>query len=283
MSIIPVNPFGDQRENEYDGDTQALIDAVRQTNEPSTLYPDSPQFVVIPAGSIGYIPDLSAWRGQPSRRTGTFRPATVGALTALTKLHAAENTSVWVHPTSGRVEAVFDDDDPEVGPGWREHRAVLQLQPTPEWAYWTAKDGQMQAQEAFAEHIEAGLAEIEQPDAADLLEIAQSFHVKKDASFRSATRLTSGEIQFAYEETLAASAGRKGELTVPTTFILLLAPFVGETERQVVAKLRYRLSQGALTLGYKLERPDKVVRDALDAVAETLAAEFPRVFVGEPA
>ena len=137
-------------------------------------------------------------------------------------------------------------------------------------------------QEDFALHIEAGLQEIEQPDAADLLEIAQSFHATTGAAFRSAIRLASGEQQFTYEENIEAKAGRSGQLAVPTTFILLVAPFVGEQERQVVAKLRYRISSGRLQLGYKLERPDKIVRDALDSVAEQIGAEFPRVFSGEP-
>ena len=116
-----------------------------------------------------------------------------------------------------------------------------------------------------------------------MLEMAQSFRLTNNASFRTAKRLSSGEQQFLYDETVEAKAGKSGELTVPATFILLVAPLVGEEERQVVAKLRYRMSGGSFAIGYKLERPDKVVRDALDGVAERLAGEFPRVFVGEPA
>ena len=70
---------------------------------------------------------------------------------------------------------------------------------------------------------------------------------------------------------------------MPATFVLLVAPFVGEDETQVVAKLRYRMNGGSFAIGYKLERPDKVVRDALDRVADQLAERFPRTFVGEPA
>ena len=114
-----------------------------------------------------------------------------------------------------------------------------------------------------------------------MLEMAQSFRVTNNASFRSSKRLASGEQQFMYDETVEAKAGRSGELTVPATFVLLLAPFIGEEERQVVAKLRYRMGGGSFQIGYKLFRPDKVVRDALDGVAARLAGEFPRVFVGE--
>ena len=137
------------------------------------------------------------------------------------------------------------------------------------------KNGVLMGQEDFALHIEEGLQEIEQPHAADMLEMAQSFRLTNNASFRTAKRLSSGEQQFLYDETVEAKAGKSGQpATVPATFILLVAPFVGEEERQVVAKLRYRMSGGSFAIGYKLDRPDKVVRDALDGVAERLAGEF---------
>ncbi len=115
------------------------------------------------------------------------------------------------------------------------------------------------SQEDFALHIEAGLQEIEQPDAADLLEIAQSFHATTGAAFRSAIRLASGEQQFTYEENIEAKAGRSGQLAVPTTFILLVAPFVGEQERQVVAKppLPHQLRQAAARLQTGAARQDR--------------------------
>lgn len=141
----------------------------------------------------------------------------------------------------------------------------------------------MQNQEGFAEHIEGGLEEIVTPDAADMLEIAQSFHAVSAATFRSQKRLASGEQQFQYDEELTATAGKTGNLTVPTTILLAVAPFIGEERYKLTARLRFRLSGGKLTLGYILDRPDAVVRDALEGVAERLAAEFPRVFVGEPA
>lgn len=269
-------------ENLYDGDTQAFIDAVRQTNTPQVLNPDQPQVLIVPAGAAAYEPDLSAWREAPTRRTGTYRPATVGAFTAVATLYANDETTVWVHPTSGRVVAVFDDNAGEQ-PGWGQHRAELQLKTTPEWDYWLAQDGKLLGQEAFAEHIEGGLEEIVTPDAADVLEIAQSFHASHEATFRSQKRLVSGEVQFLYDEEIKATAGTAGQLTVPTTILLAIAPFIAEDRAKITARLRFRLSGGKLTLGYLLDRPDAVVRDALESVAERLAAEFLRTFVGEPA
>lgn len=264
------------------GDTASLIEAVRQTNVPHVLDPDVPQLVIVPAGAIPTMPDLEKWRAAPTRRTGTYRPATVEAFSAVTELYANDATTVWVHPTSGRVVAVFDDNAAE-DPGWGQHRADLQLRATPEWLYWANADKTMLGQEAFAEHIEGGLEEIVTPDAADLLEIAQSFHATKDSTFRSQTRLASGETQFQYDEQLQATAGAKGDLTVPTVILLAIAPFIGEDRYKITARLRFRLSSGRLTIGYFLDRPESVLQDALEGVASRLASAFPRTFVGEPA
>lgn len=264
-------------------EAEIVADLARAAAEPKPVPTDVPSVIVVPAEAQTAILDVSAWRQQPVRRQGVFRPATVDALVAFTNLHGVEQTSVWVHPTSGKVVTVFDDHDPDVGPGYGGFRAELSLAPTPEWMHWMSLDGKLVTQEHFAEHVEAGLQEIEQPDGATMLELAQSFRLTNNASFRTAKRLVSGEQQFLYDETVEVSAGRGGEITVPATFVLLVAPFVGEDETQVVAKLRYRMNGGSFAIGYKLERPDKVVRDALDRVADQLAERFPRTFVGEPA
>lgn len=264
-------------------DMQAVIEVAQETSAPRDLNPDTPQALVIPDGSKLEIPDLNAWRIAPKRKTGVYKPATVKAFTDYVKAHdAGDATTIWVHPTSGRVVAVIDDNSGKL-PAWGQHRADLRLEHTPEWLYWTKLDGHQLSQEGFAEHIESGAGEIEEPDAATVLEIAQTFHATNKASFRSSTRLTSGQVQFQYDNEVKASAGAKGELTIPTAIMLLVAPFIGETEQKVVARLRYRINDGALRLSYHLERPHVVIRNALDGVHDTLASAFPNVYVGEPA
>lgn len=262
------------------GDAATVVEVTRAAAVPAILNADAPTGLVIPADAKLELPDLSAWREAPIRRTGIYRPATVEALIDyVTWQEVPEQTTVWVHPTSGKVEAILDDNGAD--PGYRQHRALLQLEPTPEWKYWAEKDGKMMGQEEFAEHIEAGLEEISTPDAADMLEIAQSFHASKEASFRQSNRLTSGEQRLQYDETLTASAGKTGDLTVPTVILLAVAPFYGEDRYKVTARLRFRLSGGKLTLGYLLDRPESVKRDALEGIAERISEKFTRTFVGE--
>lgn len=258
----------------------AVVDAAREGQIPRTVDPATPTIVVVPEGVRPVEIDLSAWRENPTRKTGVYRPATVEAFAAYVGQHTdPEVTTVWVHPTSGKVVAVFDDNGQET-PGWGQHRAELNLETTPEWDHWAGKDGEMLSQSDFADHIEVGLDDIAIPDGADVLEMAQTFHAKQNSTFRQATRLTSGETQFQYDEELQATAGKTGTLEIPQVLMLALSPFVGEERYKVTARLRYRLNSGKLTLGYKLDRPESVQRDALEKVAETLGEKFPLTYVG---
>ncbi len=263
------------------GDMQVIVDTAQQAVVPHELDPEKPLAVVVPAGASLVAPDLNAWRSRPTRKVGTYLPSTVQSFVDYAKEHETPQTTVWVHPTSGHIEAVIDDHS-DVDPAWREHRVKLDLERTPEWKFWTGADGDMMDQAPFAEHIENGLAEIVVPDAATMLEIAQTFHANVGSTFRSSIRLQSGQQQLQYDEVVSASAGSTGELTVPTRIELGIAPFLGEEPYAVVANLRFRVRSGNLSLGYKLDRPEAVIRDALDRIGGRLKDEFQRVYIGQP-
>lgn len=262
------------------GDAAAIIDAATRAVTVQTVNPNHPQIVVVPQGATVAALDLTAWREQPTRKTGVYQPATVDAFVAYVEQHAdPDRATVWVHPTSGRVVAIIDDNA-VTEPGWRQHKAVLQLETTPEWDHWAGRDGEMCGQETFAEHIEIGMTDIEEPDGADVLELAQTFYATSSSVFRQATRLQSGATQFQYDEEVKASAGVSGRMEIPQVIKLGIAPFIGEHAYAVIARLRYRLTGGHLQLGYKLDRPELVKRDAIEQIAEKLAGTFPLTYVG---
>jgi uncharacterized protein YfdQ (DUF2303 family) len=164
-----------------------------------------------------------------------------------------------------------------------QHRATFTAQRTEDWQHWAKADGKMLSQTAFAEHLEDGINGIVQPAAAEMLELAQFFHAKNDVAFKSAQRLDSGEAQFRYEETISAKAGQKGDLNIPTVFVLGLAPYDGTDPYRVEARFRYRLNQGELTLGYKLVRPDLVLKSAFgDITTEVQSQTGLSVLAGTP-
>lgn len=260
----------------------------REAAEPHIFDTDAPQFVTVPEGSevvhIDPTPYMPDFENSPKRTNGIYYPGTVDAFIDYVSDHKSDALSIWVPVTQGSIVAVINDHIAGDMPGWGDHRAELFLTPTPEWQHWIKQDGNLMDQERFANHIEDGLAEVTEPDGADLLEIAQTIHATNNSKFKSGKRLTDGRTQFEYTEEINTTAGESGEFKVPNEFKLAIAPFVGEQPYFITARLRYRTSGGQLTIGYKLDRPDAVLRDAFQRIADRLNGEFKdQVFVGEPA
>lgn len=232
--------------------------------------------------------DLQAYEDQPARPANTVRPATVAALRAYAKrYYCSDLTTVWVDADTLTITAILNDHsgdvDPDVnGAGWRDHRAVLKLTTTPEWKHWTKLDQQLVSQVDFAQHIEDGYAEIVKPDAATMLEIAQSIDASSSGTFKSRQRLKDGGVEFVYDDQVTATAGGTRKLEIPDTFELLLSPLVGEDPVAMTARLRFRISAGKLVLGYRLDRPHQVLSDACDLIVETLRGDFEHVYLGRP-
>jgi len=179
------------------------------------------------------------------------------------------------------VIAVFNDHLVD-GAGWGDYKAVLQLCHSPEWQRWARHDGEQQKRGDFAEHIEDSLPDIVEPDGAEVLEIAQTLHGTEKASFRDAQRLDNGAVSIKYDVDLEVKGGTNGTLDIPPALTLSLAVFEGEERRQINARMRYRNNGGHLTLGYKLDQADDIVREAIAGVAERLGEVFPRVYLGTP-
>ncbi len=123
------------------------------------------------------------------------------------------------------------------------------------------------------ELVEEGLEDIVEPPAAGMLEVAQSLQAAKSVAFRSGTRLQDGQVQLVWEETIEAKAGQKGDLTIPEVFVLGLCPYEGSDPFRVRARLRYRINDGALQMGYVLDRPEDVLEAAFGVVKDRVEAE----------
>lgn len=264
------------------GDTAAAIDAGQQMVAPVEINPQK----LYRTSAPGTIIDGEPYLYQPRRTHGCYTVATVESFIDIAdRFFLTPSSTIWldIQNTPHSIAAVFNDNaDGE--PGWGDMRAILNLEFTEEWNHWVNSDGKMFAQEEFAEHIEDGIPELVDPDAATMLEIAQSIQATVNTNFRSSKRLADGEVGLVYEELIEGKAGQKGELTIPQTFKLAIAPFLGEDVCEVKARLRYRIPGGNLRIGYHLERPENVVLDALEAIKSRLDEKYPSsVFMGSPA
>jgi len=251
------------------GDVAAALDAA----EPAAHILDGPDslswLVARRTGHIVEIIDSERLCDGPRRPNGTVQAVTAdGFVTAVERRHLDE-TTLYADPEGCGLVAVINDDHFDRA-GWRDHRVNLSLRPTPEWLLWSNGQG-LHGQEKFAEIIEAGQDEIVDPTAAEMLDLAQTFHASTTAKFRQAGRLSDGRTQFVYEEDVHAAAGEAGNLSVPQQFTVAVRPFYGADRYKVVCRLRYRLRGGELTIGYQLHRPDDVRRDAFEKVVDVVA------------
>lgn len=230
---------------------------------------------VVPSGYKVEQADISghidARAEHPRARIGHVTVNTVESLCDYVNRHKAESTTIWAQD-NGMVIAVVDDHEgneslTDITPGWGRHRATLKLVETPAWKRWHAANRALLSQAEFAELVEESIPDIIEPDAADLLELAQNLQVTRAASFSSDMRLATGTVKFHYTEDDAASAG---DMEIPQQIVLRLAPYIGLDPVEVVARFRYRLNNGQLKLGFVIDRLEelliKVREELCDAI-----------------
>lgn len=253
---------------------------------------------VVPAGADLKVLDLNElekpYLDRPRRKRGTVHVQDADSFIGYLAKHALSETEVWADPAkralvgviNAHTEADHNAAQSDLVPGLaghRDHRVVLDLVVTKPWATWTGLDKKWLDQPTFAEHIEDNLVDVIHPDAATMLEIAQSLQATTNSEFQRAERLHNGQVTFRHVETTTAAAGQQGEFEVPTEFSLGLAPFEGADLKEVVARFRYRIRNGSLALSYALVRPDDVIREAyLEHVNAVSDAIDRPIFQGRP-
>lgn len=219
----------------------------------------------------------------PRRVIGTISLHTPDSLVGYVVEHNGDGqATVYADMPRLRLTAVLNDDH-DGGPDWRDHRAVVDLRPTPEWEAWTKSDGRLMTQEDFSEFLEQHAHEVISPDAATMIEVARTFEAKRDVQFRRAISPQSGAVEVQYDETIDGRAGR-GSITVPDEFTIVASPFYGAEPLQVRARFRYRLRDGHLGVGYSLLHVDRLMDDTFNDLVARLVDELEVVPVlrGEP-
>lgn len=278
-------------------DAAVLADAARDAALVSEKFvdPDATRLALVRErsgdASTVRVLSLEPWAKYPERRKGvvTFDEPASFALW-VNEFQLEGETRFYASLVEPQAVAVINDDSPGArGDGqqagaWRDHIALLRLQRTPEWSRWRDRDGEMVSQTEFAEFLELNMRDVIDPDAATLIEIARAFTVSSDIQFRSAQNLSTGETQFAYDEQHQATAGGTKKIEVPKEFTLDIAPFQGTPKIHVTARLRYRLRNGSLTLGYMLDNPLDIEREGFRNIVEDVGGQVNLpVLYGRPA
>ena len=185
---------------------------------------------------------------------------------------ATESSTIFVDVENANFTAILDYHDSPTEPAWKNHRASYSCPLTKEWGSWINRNNDKMSQEEFALFIEDNLAEISEPNGAEMLEIAASPKAKTDVEFKSNIRLDNGQVQFNYTETVNAQAGVSGQFTIPEKITIIVKPFLSGAPYEMQARFRYRVTANGLSMWYTLIRPHLIKQDAVSEVIEKVKA-----------
>jgi uncharacterized protein YfdQ (DUF2303 family) len=244
--------------------------------------------VVVPEGyAIKEISDrVELQQDVPNRKRGTVQLKSLQSLMDyMADMQTADSAStdafVYANPDLRTITAVFNDN--KNAGGWRDHRAVFSAEFTPEFKRWMDWNGKQMGQTEFAEFVEDNMADITEPAAAKLLDMALTIQAKTDINFSSAKRLQNGQVQLQYTEAINATAGTNGGMEIPKEFTLGLRIFKNGEGYKLRARLKYRLNAGAIKFWYELDRPERSIEDAFAGYVATLSTTSGyRVLLGTP-
>ena len=139
--------------------------------------------------------------------------------------------------------------------------------------------------ETFAYWLEENLLDISMPDPAKFMDIALNMRVKQGQVFGNKVNLNDGNIVLEYTNQVEGTAGTTGKVAIPEQFEIKIPVFKGldSPKYAIVARFRYRMANGALTLRYDLVRPAKVLEAAFkDMLAEIQKAAKTVCLFGQP-
>lgn len=214
------------------------------------------------------IKDLRGLLPPPPRPVERVQMLTAESFCDYVKRYGnVERTVVFADEATGTYTGVLDYHAEDGARGTCDHVVVYSCQPSDEWKAWTGSDGKMMPQVDFARFLENNLPDIIAPPAADMLRIALTLQVKKDVKFESDLRLDNGQTQFRYEETVRGTT-KGGDLLIPDSFALQIPVFMGGGQYRLDARLRYRVVEQKLTIGYELVRSAHVRSQVVRAVTE---------------
>jgi len=225
-------------------------------------------FAVVPPGfqHVNVSEAVEKAQVAPLRKRGTVTVKDVDSLLVVLADQAIQGAKdsgyVYADPDARTITAIFNDH--RGGGGWRDYRAVLKAEYTPEFQRWLENNGpgRSKGQQEFAEFIEDNLADLTEPFAKQLLDVATTIQATSGIDFKSARRLQDGQTQLTYAETIDARAGADGSLSIPKEFKLGLRIFKNGGGYLLNARLKYRLTSGAVKFWYELDRPERAVEDA---------------------
>ena len=265
------------------------------------------QVVAIPTTGGGFNlstlkPVTDVLRTRPERKSGTATMLDVDSFIAHVNRHKDESSAAFLNPdrANPRIQAVLDYHRLDNSPRFGTHRSKYAFPLSDEWKAWIGQNGKAIGQVEFAAWIEDHILDLMDPASADdsikafanklgtqfatpstMVGLSRGLSIYAGHQMTKVVNLASGEGQMTFVEEHRDAQG--APLKIPGAFVLAIPVFKGAERFQIAARLRYRVSGGAVSWFFELYQPERIFDAAISSAAETIqtGTALP-LFVGDP-
>lgn len=244
---------------------QAVLDAGKALAGP--VYVDEGgAFIVLPAGYQKQ--DLERFMPRPGYTRATVQVATVESFLAYFNRFSDEDSIIFANVEAPfGLTGIIDYHQPGDDARHGAHRVVYTAPISPQWEAWTKSNRVVMEQEDFAEFVENQINDFREPPGAEALEIATLLEAKKSVDFVSGIRLSDGQREFKYVETIDGST-KNGSLQLPEVFILGIPIFLDGPPYEITTRFRYRIRESKLALWHHIVDRELTERDAFAEIVK---------------
>lgn len=227
-------------------------------------------FVVVPGeGKVHTFPETL---DRPLQLQQTVSLHTAKDFISYVNRFADKNSVIFVNVLGGKIQAVLDYHEAtpvdEYGSNAKQrlcsHKAIFNVEQTPEFKKIRDKSGESMSQSDFALFLEDVMPYINQPAAAELYEIVSTLSAKTSVDFKSGVRTDNGQVSITYNENIDASAGREGKLNIPEQIVFGIQVHRGGSHYALPARFRYRIKDGNLRMYYDLDQLEKAIEKSME-------------------
>jgi uncharacterized protein YfdQ (DUF2303 family) len=240
--------------------------AQKATAAPTVIStPSGREYLIVPN-------DHGSVEVTPTHKTESLKPKSIkqgvtlqnaDALVDYLNRFKGKDSLLLADVAASRILAAIDYHG-ATAPALVEHRATLDLPYAEEWKTWTGINGQMKEQLEFARFIEENAPDIKAPDAGSLLEACRDLQARRSVNFIKAVRTETDNESFEFNDNTETRT--KGDLELPTKFLLNIPVYFGDPPTEIYAFLRWKLDDGRLTLGIKLHRAELIRQAAFKMI-----------------
>lgn len=256
------------------------IAAARQAN-PVITGADGRMHAFVPRNfDLKELPDAARLHPWPQQRVTVDDRA---SLVSYANRYSDERSILIADYDKGTISARLDwhrhnqdQDDGRTGPN--AHSATLKLRPSEEFMRWNEFAGKLHPQDEFARFLEENAADVNDPEAATMIEISRDFEASVGQTYKSSVRLDNGDRRMVFETDTKAQNG----IVVPQRFTLSVPLYQGEHPDILTALFRWRAAgDGSVRLGFEWHRVEYMRQAHFAAIAAAVAEEtgLP-VFIG---